>query len=106
MALVYAELRRMAGGCLRDERPDHTLQCTALVHEAWLKLVRLQEVSWQTRAQFFAISAQVMRHILVDHARARRAEKRGAGATHVSLDDALTVPAPEHLDLVGLDRAL
>src|SRR5262245_44080099 len=96
----------MAGGCLRDERPHHTLQCTALVHEAWLKLVNLHEVSWQNRAQFFAISAQVMRHILVDHARARCADKRGAGAMHVSLDEALTVPAPEHLDLVGLDRSL
>ena len=104
--LVYAELRRMAGGCLRSERPDHTLQCTALVHEAYLRLVKLREVNWQNRAQFFAISAQVMRHILVDHARARRAGKRGAGATLVSLDEALTVPAAENLDLVGLDRSL
>jgi len=96
----------MARGHLRSERPGHTLQCTALVHEAYLRLVKLRGVSWQNRAQFFAISAQVMRHILVDHARARRAGKRGADANVISLDDALTIPAAENLDLIALDRSL
>jgi RNA polymerase sigma factor (TIGR02999 family) len=106
MPLVYAELRTMARSHLRRERPEHTLQCTALVHEAYLRLVKLREVSWQSRAQFFAIAAQVMRHILVDHARARRAGKRGADAVVVSLDEALTIPAAENLDLVALDESL
>ena len=96
----------MARSALRGERPGHTLQCTALVHEAYLRLIKLDGVQWQSRAQFFAISAQVMRHILVDHARARRAVKRGAGADVVPLDEALTVPAPDGLDLVALDHSL
>jgi RNA polymerase sigma factor (TIGR02999 family) len=106
MPLVYSELRAMARSHLRRERPGHTLQCTALVHEAYLRLATLREVSWRNRAQFFAIAAQVMRHILVDHARARRAGKRGADAKVVSLDEALTVPAAENLDLVALDQSL
>jgi RNA polymerase sigma factor (TIGR02999 family) len=104
--LVYTELHAMARSHLRGERPGHTLQCTALIHEAYLRLVDLHGVHWQGRAQFFAIAAQVMRHILIDHARARGARKRGAGAEVVSLDEALTVPAPEHLDLAALDRSL
>lgn len=104
--LVYGELRAMARGHLRRERPGHTLQCTALVHEAYLRLATLHGVHWHSRAQFFAISAQVMRHILVDHARARGAGKRGAGAEVVPLDEALTVPAPENLDLAALDDSL
>jgi RNA polymerase sigma factor (TIGR02999 family) len=104
--LVYEELRAMARGHMRAERPGHTLQVTALVHEAYLRLIKLHGVNWRSRAQFFAISAQVMRHILVDHVRARGAGKRGAGAEVVSLDDALTVPAPENLDLAALDDSL
>lgn len=96
----------MARRHMRRERPSHTLQCTALVHEAYLRLHALDDVRWQNRAQFFAISARVMRHILVDHARARAANKRGGDAQIVPLDEALTVPAPQNVDLVALDRSL
>ena len=106
IALVYQELHTMARSQMRRERPGHTLQCTALVHEAYLRLTALDAARWQNRAQFFAISARVMRHILVDHARARKAHKRGGDAEVVQLDEALTVPAPEHVDLVALDRSL
>jgi RNA polymerase sigma factor (TIGR02999 family) len=102
--IVYGELRAMARRYLRGERPEHTIQSTALVHEAYLRLEKVHGVQWRSRAQFFAIAAQVMRHILVDHARARRAAKRAADL--VPLDDALTVPAPDDLDLMALDRAL
>jgi RNA polymerase sigma factor (TIGR02999 family) len=104
--LVYEELRAMARGHMRAERSGHTLQVTALVHEAYLRLIKLHGVNWRSRAQFFAIAAQVMRHILVDHVRARGAGKRGAGAEVVSLDEALTIPAPENLDLAALDDSL
>ena len=104
--VVYQELHEMARRYMRGERPGHTLQCTALVHEAYLRLLDLDGVRWQNRAQFFAISARVMRHILVDHARARAADKRGAQFEMVALDEALTVPVPETVDMLALDRAL
>jgi RNA polymerase sigma factor (TIGR02999 family) len=87
--LVYDELRRLAGRYMRREREDHTLQATALVHEAYLKLVQQPSVDWQNRAHFFGIAAQVMRHILVDHARGHTREKRGAGQQFVSLEEEL-----------------
>ena len=90
---IYAELRRLASSYLRRERPDHTLQATALVHEAFIKLVDQRAVRWQNRAHFFGIAAQAMRRILVDHARAHAADKRGAGERAVSLDEALVLSA-------------
>src|SRR5580700_2462287 len=84
--LVYDELRRLAASCMRKERPDHTLQATALVHEAYFRLVGQHDVEWQNRAHFFGIAAQTMRRILLDHARDRRAAKRGGGARQVTLD--------------------
>jgi RNA polymerase sigma factor (TIGR02999 family) len=104
--LVYDELHSMARNYLRRERPGHTLQCTALVHEAYLRLAGMDGVRWQNRAQFFSISAQVLRHILVDHARGHNAQKRGNGAMKVPLDEALTIPAPENLDLTALNESL
>ena len=106
MPLVYAELRRLASAYLRRERPDHTLQSTALVHEAFLKLVNQREVEWRSRAHFYGIAAQMIRRILVDYARSHHAEKRGAGAVKLSLDEALAVPESTELDLVGLNEAL
>jgi RNA polymerase sigma factor (TIGR02999 family) len=103
---VYVELRRMAKDYLRDERPDHTLQATALVHEAYLRLIGGQPIEWQNRAQFFSIATQVMRHILVDHARKHTADKRGHGAGKLSLDDAVDLAADRNIDLVALDDAL
>jgi RNA polymerase sigma factor (TIGR02999 family) len=103
---VYVELRRMAKDYLRDERSDHTLQPTALVHEAYLRLVGGQPIEWQNRAQFFSIATQVMRHILVDHARKHTADKRGHGTGKLSLDDALDLAADRNIDLVALDDAL
>src|SRR5215218_5517946 len=87
LPLVYAELRRVASRQLRRERADHTLQTTALVHEAYLRLVEQPNVDWQNRAQFFAIAAQAMRRILVDHARRRMTHKRGDGVHLVALED-------------------
>lgn len=103
---VYFELRRLAKDQLRDERPDHTLQPTALVHEAYLRLTRGHPIRWQNRAQFFSIASQVMRHILVDHARKHTAGKRGHGATKLSLDDAIDMASERNIDLVALDDAL
>ena len=103
--LVYGELHAMAGSFLRHERRDHTLQCTALVHEAYLRLAQLDGVRWQNRAQFFSIAAQVLRHILVDYARRRRTQKRGGGSV-LSLDEALSVPLPTNFDVEALDQAL
>ena len=99
--LVYGELQRIARRTMRGERPGHTLQATALLHEAFLKLADAQ-VDWADRAHFFAIAARQMRRILVNHGEAHRAAKRGGGAAHVSLDDALDVsggPSPEISDL-------
>jgi RNA polymerase sigma factor (TIGR02999 family) len=106
MPLVYSELRRLAAAYLRRERPDHTLQSTALVHEAFLKLVNQREVEWRSRAHFYGIAAQMIRRILVDYARAHHAEKRGSHAVKLALDEALAVPENTELDLVGLNDAL
>jgi RNA polymerase sigma factor (TIGR02999 family) len=104
--LVYAELRRLASRFLRRERPDHTLQSTALVHEAFLRLVDQRSVQWQNRAHFFGVAAQLIRRILVDYARSRQTAKRGADAIKLSLDEALGVTERRDLDLVALDDAL
>jgi RNA polymerase sigma factor (TIGR02999 family) len=103
---IYAELRRLASSYLRRERPDHTLQATALVHEAFIKLVDQRAVRWQNRAHFFGIAAQAMRRILVDHARAHSAEKRGSGERAVSLDEAVALVGAPSVDLLALDEAL
>jgi RNA polymerase sigma factor (TIGR02999 family) len=105
--LVYGELRRLARRHLSRERSDHTLQSTALVHEAYLRLVDQRSVQWQNRAHFFGVAAQLIRRILIDHARARQAGKRGAGACLLSLDEAIDSPAGNRaLDVVALDDAL
>jgi RNA polymerase sigma factor (TIGR02999 family) len=106
MPLVYDELRKLAGGYLQDERADHTLQATALVHEAYIRLVDWKNVSWQNRAHFFALAAQVMRRILVDHARGKNAEKRGSGLTKLALEEVVSFPQQSEIDLVVLDDAL
>jgi RNA polymerase sigma-70 factor, ECF subfamily len=106
LPLVYGELRALARGYLRRERPGHTLQPTALVHEAWLRLVDQASARPQTRSQFFAICARVMRQILVDHARRRGAAKRGGPAGHLSLDEAFTIAPGQEGPLVALDEAL
>jgi RNA polymerase sigma factor (TIGR02999 family) len=103
--LVYSELHRRAGYYLRAERSDHTLQPTALVNEAFLRLVD-QNISWQNRAHFFGVAAQVMRRILVDHARAHNTEKRGGQARKLSLDEAIAVGNERPVDLIALDEAL
>lgn len=104
--LVYGELRRLAGRYLRRERPDHTLQSTALVHEAFIRMIDQRNVRWQNRAHFFGVAAQMIRRILVDHARGRQASKRGAGAPRLSLDEAIALPDRKDIDLVALDDAL
>jgi RNA polymerase sigma factor (TIGR02999 family) len=104
--LVYRELKRIAGGQLRAERPGHTLQATALVHEAYLKLVGQQDVSWQNRAHFLGVAAQVMRRILLDYARARRRVKRGGDVHKTSLDEALVVAEDRTSGLLQIDEAL
>jgi RNA polymerase sigma-70 factor, ECF subfamily len=103
---VYQELRRMAGRYMHRERPGQTLQTTALVHEAYLRLVHAANVTWQDRVHFFAVAAQIMRRILVDSARARTSAKRGAGAPLVSLDQAPEVSTARAAELVLLDDAL
>lgn len=105
MPLVYDELRRLAGSYLRRERSDHTLQPTALVHEAFLKLVG-QELNLQNRAHFFGVAAQVMRCILVDHARGHDAAKRGNGAARFTLEEVQDTPLESQVDLLALDEAL
>ena len=104
--LVYQELRVMAARQLRGERGDHTLQPTALVHEAYLKLVDQRHAAWKNRGQFFAVAAQAMRRILVDHARAHRAAKRGRDAEKVPIDSADAVAAAPAADVLALDEAL
>ncbi len=103
--LVYEELRRLAHRHMVGERPDHVLQTTALVHEAYLQLIDCQRVQWQNRAQFFALSSRLMRRILVDFARSRRSLKRGGDALRISLDGA-PVPLDQGLDFVALEDAL
>jgi RNA polymerase sigma factor (TIGR02999 family) len=106
LPLVYAELRRVAARQLRTERADHTLQPTALVHEAYLRLVDQRRVDWRNRAHFFGVAAQIMRRILVDHARRHGATKRGQGVRCVSMDEATDVAAPDEIPILALDHAL
>ena len=106
MPLMYKELRQLAHRYMSRERPDHTLQTTALVNEAYLRLVDASKVRWQNRAHFLAISAQVMRRVLVEMARSRQCLKRGNDAQKVSLDEALAVSQEKSTDLVALDEAL
>ena len=104
--VVYGELRRIAARYFRHERPGHTLQPTVLVHEAYLKLVDQDHARWQNRAQFFGVAAQLMRRILVDHARTHRAAKRGGGMTPVTLVDVAGASPPRGVDVIALDEAL
>lgn len=103
--VIYGELRKLANSYMRRERTDHTLQSTALVNEAYMRLVK-QDIAWQSRAHFFGIAAQIMRRILVDHARAHLAGKRGGGSYKLSLDDAIGLPERRDLEIVALDTAL
>ena len=108
MPLVYGELRRLASAYLRHERSNHTLQSTALVHEAFMRLVNQRDVQWRNRAHFFGIAAQMIRRILVDYARSQHRKKRGSGAVKLALDDAVVAPqepGPD-LDLLALNDAL
>jgi RNA polymerase sigma factor (TIGR02999 family) len=104
--LVYQELHGIAERYMANERPGHVLQATALVNEAYLRLVDWQHVQWRNRTHFFGVAAQLMRRILVDAARTRRQAKRGGGVTHVTISEALEVPATRSADLVALDDAL
>jgi RNA polymerase sigma factor (TIGR02999 family) len=104
--VVYDELRRLASSYMRRERVNHTLQSTALVNEAFLKLCGQREVEWKNRAHFFGIAAQMIRRILVDHARAHKAEKRGGGAGVLSLDEAIGVPEKRDIEILALNDAL
>jgi RNA polymerase sigma factor (TIGR02999 family) len=103
---VYRELRRIAGNCMRGERPDRTIQATALVHEAYLRLIDIRNVDWTHRAHFFAVSAQIMRHILLDQARARATAKRGGKSPRVNLDEIPDLRAGRAAELIALDDAL
>src|SRR6185295_7985484 len=104
--IVYDELRRLASSHMRRERPDHPLQTTALVHEAYLRLIGHQNVNVQTRTQFFAVAAQVMRHILVDYARGRDRAKRGDGVAPLALSDVAVVSDDRAEELLAIDLAL
>jgi RNA polymerase sigma factor (TIGR02999 family) len=104
--LVYSELRRLARRYLRGERPGHTLQSTELVHEAYLRLVDQEQARWQDRAHFFSVSGQIMRRILVDHARARLRDKRGGGSPLLVLNEAIDMPERRSFELIALDDAL
>ena len=107
MPLVYAELHQQAARYLRNERHYHTLQTSALIHEAYVRLIDQAGIQWQSRTHFFAVAAQVMRHILVDHARTKHREKRGGDAVKVPLDEATMIRVEEQdLDLLALDEAL
>ncbi len=106
MPLVYDELRRLAQRHMRRERSGHTLQTTALIHEAYLRLIDQKEALWQNRAHFFAVAATLMRRILVDHARARHYQKRGGGAQQVTFDEALEVSDERAAEVIALDEAL
>jgi RNA polymerase sigma-70 factor, ECF subfamily len=104
--IVYGQLRKQAARYMNRERQNHTLEPTALVHEAYLRLIQQQDVTWQDRAHFFALAAQLMKNILVDHARARRAAKRGGIHQFVTLNEALAGADERHIDLLALDEAL
>ena len=106
LPVVYQELRYIAANQLRQERGNHTLQATALVHEAYLRLLEQREVDWRNRTHFFSIAAEMMRRILVNYAVQRKAQKRGDGATHISLDEAVSFGEQAELDIVLLDDAL
>lgn len=106
LPLVYDELHRQAVRFFSRERPGHTLQPTALVNEVYLRLVNQHEVNWQNRAQFFGIAAQMMRRILVSHARGRRAAKRGGGGHRITLDEGLMLASERDVNLLALDEAL
>lgn len=103
---VYDELRRLADSFMRKERVGHTLQPTALVHEAYLRMIDQREVNWQNRAHFFSIAAETMRRILVNHAHSHNAAKRGGAATRLSIDEAVSLPETQEVDVVLLDEAL
>lgn len=105
LPLVYGELRKIAQNYLSRERSDHTLQATALVHEAYLRLIDQRKADWKNRSQFFGLAAQMMRRILVNHAESHKAEKRGSGQK-LQLDETLDVSFEENLDLLALDEAL
>jgi len=104
--LVYEELRQQAARYMRKERVGHSLQATALINEAYLRLIDVKNVQWQNRAHFFAIAANLMRRILVDHARRRDAEKRGGSQIFLTLDDAVAAPKASDIDLLAIDQAL
>jgi RNA polymerase sigma-70 factor, ECF subfamily len=106
MSLVYDELRRMARRYMQQQPAGHTLQTTALIHEAYLRLVGQEQSGWENRGHFFGVAAQAMRHILVDYARARQAAKRGGAARPVSLEEAAYVSAERAAELIALDDAL
>jgi len=106
LPLVYAELRRVAARQLRSERADHTLQPTALVNEVYIRLVDQRQVDWHSRAHFFGVAAQIMRRILVDHARRHAASKRGDGVRCVSIDEAMDVAASNEMPVLSLNEAL
>lgn len=106
MPIVYSEMRRMAGSLLRQERANHTLQPTALIHEAYLRLIDQQKVEWQNRTHFFAFAARLMRQILVNHALAHRAAKRGGGSIHITLNEAVHSSQKQDYDVIELDEAL
>lgn len=106
MSLVYDELRGLAKRYMSRERVSHTLQTNALVNEAYLRLINQQDVDWQNRAHFFAIAAQVMRHLLVDHARAKQYAKRGGGAQQITLDEGVAIAAEQSVDVLALHEAL
>jgi RNA polymerase sigma-70 factor (ECF subfamily) len=106
LELVYEDLRHLAAAYMRDERDDHTLQATALVHEAYLRMVDWKNVTWESRAQFFAVAAQVMRRVLVDHARHKNAAKREGSQQRLALDDAVSFADDKELDILALEDAL
>jgi len=106
LPLVYNELRRISSKYLREERRKHTFQTTELVHEAYLKLIGNENLSWKNRAHFFGIAARSMRQILVDHARKRKAVKRGSGETKLSLEEAATISSENDEEILALDNAL
>ncbi len=105
LPLVYAELRKLAAGYMENERDGHTLQATALVHEAYIRLVDWENVSWQNRAHFFSVAASVMRKILVDHARRKKAQKRASGL-FLTIDEAVSFSREREIDIVRLDDSL